>query len=218
MKIKFLYLFMFLISLFSFGIVRASSLPLLGKVIYIDAGHGGKDPGAISGNIYEKDINLELSFKLQEVLEKNGAIVYMTRYGDYDLSSNNTSLRKRSDLSRRVRIINESSADMYISIHLNALTSSSWSGAQVFYDDINEDNEKIAKVIQEQFKLDLKTNRDYKKITDRYMYERVNVKGVLIEAGFITNPNERYLLKQDNYQEKVANSICKAIIKYFENV
>jgi len=218
MKVKFFYLFIFLISIFSFGIVRASTLPLLGKVIYIDAGHGGKDPGAISGNIYEKDINLEISFKLQEVLEKNGAIVYMTRYGDYDLSGNNANLRKRSDLSRRVKIINESSADMYISIHLNALSSSSWSGAQVFYDDINEENEKIAKIMQEQFKSDLKTNRNYKKITDRYMYERVNVKGVLIEAGFITNSNERYLLKQDNYQEKIVNSTCKAIIKYFENV
>ena len=88
MKNKILFLFIFLFSLFTFGIVRASILPLFGKVIYLDPGHGGPDPGAVWGNIYESQINLEISLKLQEELEKNGAIVYLTRYGDYDLSVN----------------------------------------------------------------------------------------------------------------------------------
>lgn len=214
---KLYFLIFFFICLFSFGIVNAFSLPLLGKVIYIDPGHGGKDPGAISGNVFESTINLEISFKLQEVLEKKGAIVYLTRYGDYDLSSNNASLRKRSDLSRRANIINESQADMYISIHLNADTSSTWKGAQIFYEDVNDENEKIAKIFQEQFKSDLKTDRKYKKLSNQYMYKRIKVKGVLAEVGFITNPNERFLLKQSNYQYKIADSLSKAIIKYFTN-
>jgi len=215
MKSKFLVLMLFLICLFSYGIVNAFSLPLLGKVIYIDPGHGGKDPGALAGNIEEADINLEISFKLQEVLEKNGAIVYMTRYDDYDLSANNASLRKRSDLSRRANIINESNADMYISIHLNADTSSTWKGAQIFYDDVNSENEKIAKIMQEQLKIDLNTTRKYKKVTGDYLYQRVKIKGVLAEVGFITNPNERYLLKQSEYQYKIADSLSKGIITYF---
>lgn len=215
---KFLMLFLFLICLFSYGIVNALTLPLLGKVIYIDPGHGGKDPGAIAGNIEEADINLEISLKLQEILEKNGAIVYLTRYGDYDLSANNVSLRKRSDLSRRVNIINESNADMYISIHLNADTSTTWRGAQIFYDDVNGENKIIGNILQNQLKEDLNTSRELKKLTNQYMYKRIKIKGVLAEVGFITNPNERYLLKQQEYQYKIANSLCDGIVKYFTEV
>jgi len=218
MKSKLFMFLLFLICLFSYGLVNALSLPLFGKVIYIDPGHGGKDPGAIAGNIYESTINLEISFKLQELLEKNGAIVYMTRYGDYDLSANNTSLRKRSDLSRRVNIINESNADMYISIHLNADASTTWKGAQIFYSDINGENKVLGNILQNQLKDDLNTNRSLKKLTNQYMYKRIKVKGVLAEVGFITNPNERYLLKQQQYQYKIANSLCNGIINYFTKV
>ena len=109
-------LFLLIIFLCSFSFVRANTeeynLKLLGKVIYLDAGHGGLDPGTIYKNIYEKDINLEICKKLQELLEKEGAIVYQTRYGDYDLSKNYTGSRKKSDLNNRAKIINESGADM----------------------------------------------------------------------------------------------------------
>ena len=113
MKNKLFLLLLFFVCLFSYGIVRANTLPLLGKVIYIDPGHGGADPGALAGNLRESDINLEISFKLQEVLMKQGAIVYLTRTGDYDLAVNNASLRKRSDLSRRANIINSSNANIW---------------------------------------------------------------------------------------------------------
>ena len=215
MKNKILFLFIFLFSLFTFGIVRASILPLFGKVIYLDPGHGGPDPGAVWGNIYESQINLEISLKLQEELEKNGAIVYLTRYGDYDLSANNAMLRKRSDLSRRANIINKSGADLYLSIHLNADISSTWQGAQVFYDKVNDKNEKIAEVLQKQLCEDLNTKREHKNIQGQYLYSRVNVPGVLIEVGFISNPNERYLLRQQEYQQKVSKTITKGIINYF---
>ena len=141
MKNKLFFLLIFFISLYTIAIVRANNLPLLGKVIYLDPGHGGKDPGAVWDNIYESDINLEISLQIQEELEKNGAIVYLTRYGDYDLSANYAELRKRSDLSRRANIINRSQADVYLSIHLNSDISTTWKGAQVFYNTINEKNE-----------------------------------------------------------------------------
>ena len=102
-------------------------------------------------NVLEKDINLAISKRLEEELSSLGAIVYQTRYGDYDLSVTYASNRKRSDLSRRGNIINDSGCDLYLSIHLNAETSSTWRGAQVFYDNINEEKEKIAIIMQEEF-------------------------------------------------------------------
>lgn len=210
-------LLLFFLCLFSIGTVRALNLPLLGKVIYLDPGHGGIDPGALVGDIHEADINLQISLTLQEELEKNGAIVYLTRYGDYDLSVKNAISRKRSDLSRRANIINASHADLYLSIHLNADTSTIWYGAQVFYDTVNIQNEVLAKYLQEAYIEDLNTKREYKNIKGHYLYKRINIPGVLIEAGFITNPNDRYLLKTGKYQKKFSESTARAIENYFKN-
>lgn len=218
-KYKIYVVFLFFLSICAFGFVRASDndLQLLGKVIYIDAGHGGIDPGAVYKDIHEADINLKISMSLANLLEKNGAIVLLTRTGDYDLSVNNAVNRKRSDLSRRANIINESNGDLYISIHLNSIASSTWRGAQVFYDDINPKNEKLAKLLQNTLKKDLKSSREYKEMTDMYMYKRIKIPGVLVEVGFLSNDNERYLLLQKTYQDKVAKSLCGGIIEYFHS-
>ncbi len=211
-------LFLLILSLCSFSFVSANkseyNLELLGKVIYLDPGHGGADPGTIYKDIYEKDINLDICLKLEKVLESEGAIVYLTRYGDYDLSNNEYS-RKKSDLNNRARIINESKSDIYISIHLNSISSSTWRGAQVFYDDVNDKNIEIANLFQEQLKQDLKTTRKVKEISTMLMNRKINVPGILIEAGFLSNPNDRYLLRQDDYQYEISNSIKEGLIKYF---
>lgn len=220
LKYKFTVLLFLIIAMSSFSFVKADNqeFKLLGKVIYIDVGHGGLDPGAVYKDIYESHINLEISLTLAETLEKYGAIVYLTRYGDYDLAVNNTNNRKRSDLSRRANIINKSLCDMYISIHLNAESSATWRGAQVFYDDINSKNEEIAKVLQQVLKEDLNTKREYKEIKDKYLHKRVERPGVLVEVGFISNDNERYLLRQKTYQQKVSNSITRGVIEYFDSM
>lgn len=213
-----IYVFLFLtigILCFNYTYASNNSLPLLGKIIYIDPGHGGLDPGALYKTINEKDINLEISKKIEESLTRQGAIVYMTRYGDYDLSANNTINRKRSDLSRRSNIINRSNCDLYLSIHLNAETSSTWRGGQMFYDDINTKNKQIAEIFQKLFKEKLNSNREYKKVNDLYLQKRAKVPGILIEVGFLSNPNDRYLLKQDSYQSKVADVITEGVIEYF---
>lgn len=217
LKYKFYFLFVFVLFLCGYSFVQAdtSDLELLGKVIYIDPGHGGVDPGAVYKDIYESDINLEISLNLAETLEKYGAIVYLTRYGDYDLSVTNSINRKRSDLSRRANVINKSLCDMYISIHLNAESSSTWRGAQVFYDDINPKNEKIATIMQNVLKKDLKTKREYKKFSDKYLHKRVERPGILVEVGFLSNENERYLLRQKTYHQKVSNAITRGVIEYF---
>jgi len=121
-KYKIFMLFILIISLCTFSFVSANEkdFSLLGKVIYIDPGHGGLDPGAIYKDIEEATINLQISKNLVTMLEAEGAIVYLTRNDDYDLSVNNAVSRKRSDLSRRANIINRSMCDLYLSIHLNA--------------------------------------------------------------------------------------------------
>ena len=216
-KYRSFFIITLIISFLILNIIKAdsSALPLFGKVIYIDPGHGGLDPGALYGGIKEKYINLEISKKLEDRLTKLGAIVYLTRNGDYDLSAIRTSNRKRSDLSRRVNMINNSKCDLFLSIHLNAEDTNTWRGAQVFYDDINISNKKLANILQKQFKYDLKTSRKVKKVDNLYLQRRVKVPGVLIEVGFLSNANERYLLKNKSYQIKTVNSITKGLLTYF---
>ena len=218
LRYKITVLFILLISICTFNFVEAGTneLPLLGKVIYLDPGHGGLDPGAMYKNIKEKNINLKISKNLENRLTKLGAIVYLTRYDDYDLSVNNTINRKRSDLSRRGNIINKSDCDLFLSIHLNAENTGIWKGAQTFYNTNNKENKKIAELLQQQFKEDLNSKRKAKNKNDLYLQKRINRPGVLIEVGFLSNASERYLLKQEKYQDKVTLSIANALLKYFK--
>ena len=217
LRYKMCVLFLFIIGIctFSFFQVSANELPLIGKVIYLDAGHGGLDPGALYKNIKEKDINLEIVYKLKEVLESKGATIYLTRYGDYDLAVPNAMNRKRSDLSRRANIINDSKCDMYLSIHLNAESSSSWNGAQIFYDDVNNANQKLADIMEKEFIKNTSTKRKKQLVNDMYMYKRIEIPGILIEVGFISNPNDRYVLRQVWYQKKISNIITDGVLKFF---
>lgn len=189
-------------------------LPLSGKIIIIDPGHGGKDPGTISDKIHESDINLEISKQLEIELTKMGATVILTREGNYDLSTPNAKWRKKSDFDNRINLINNSKADLYISIHLNYLTDSKYYGAQVFYN--NAENQKIASSIQEILNNELNNDREIKKIPSRtYMYDKLNIPGVLIECGFLSNYKEKELLKTSEYQQKLAKIITKGIINYY---
>ncbi len=186
---------------------------LLNKTIIIDSGHGGKDGGSVVNGILEKNINLQISLKLKDILIKNGANVIMTRDGDYDLSSPNVNRRKKSDFDNRISLINNASADLYISIHLNYLSDSRYSGAQVFY---TKGNEYLAEIMQESLASYLKTKMPAKKLSNTiYMYKKLNVPGVLIECGFLSNEKERNLLITDKYQERIALAIIKGIISYY---
>ena len=212
---KMLSLFLILVIVFSFFKANAL-LPLSGKIIIVDQGHGGKDPGTVSNDIYESDINLKISKYLEYYLTINGASVILTRNGNYDLSSPNIYNRKRSDFDNRIKIINHSNADLYLSIHLNYLSDSSYYGPQIFYNKKQDNNEELAKVIQEYLNSKTNTKREIKKIPDRtYMYNKLNPPGVLIECGFLSNYQEREKLKSDKYQKKIAQYITEAIIKFY---
>ena len=186
---------------------------LLNKTIVIDSGHGGKDGGSVVDDVLEKNINLQIALKLREKLIKSGANVIMTRDGDFDLSSPNANRRKKSDFDNRISLINNAGADLYISIHLNYLSDSRYSGAQVFY---TKGNEYLAEIMQESLASYLKTKMPAKKLSDTiYMYKKLKVPGILIECGFLSNENERNLLISEKYQEQIALAIIKGIISYY---
>ena len=214
-KIFVLIFLLIFLCFFNYASAENKTLSLLSKVIYLDPGHGGADSGAFYKNIKESDVNLDITKKLMEALRKEGAIVYLTRYGDYDLAVNNAWNRKRSDLSRRANIINRSECDLYLSIHLNAEDSGTLYGAEVYYDTINPDNKKIAEIFQKIFKDKLNSNRDYKENSTKYLQRRVSRPGVLLEVGFLSNSSERALLTSDIYQNKIVNAIKEGINIYF---
>ena len=207
----------FFISIFCFSKVNAivNDYSLLGKSFYVDPGHGGRDSGAISSTFLEKDMNLNLSKKLAMALIGKGAIVYLTRDGDYDLS-NSTINKKRDDLYSRVKLINNSNCDMYISMHLNSSPSSKWNGIQIFYSNILKENKIIASTITDTMKINLNNVRDYKKENGYYMYSKLKVPGVLVEAGFISNKNDNYKIRQEEYQDILINNIVLGIESYYK--
>lgn len=214
-KYKTTLLIIFCLLVLSLQVISAQTLPLQDTIIMVDPGHGGRDSGTYYGKLYEKDINLEISKALEEELTKNGAIVYMTRTRDIDLSSIYDSAKKRGDLYRRLLKIKETKSDLYISIHINWYQNTSMKGAEVLYNSINENNEKLAKSIMKEFKTDLGSTRTIK-TTDLYMYRNTTTPGVLVECGYLSNPTERTLLQQENYQKKLAKSITNGIINYLK--
>ena len=213
--IKFsLILLIFSIITISILNVNASNLtfPLLGKIIYLDAGHGGVDKGATVKNVNEKDINLQIVYKLKETLTNAGATVYLTRKDDNDISNPNALYRKKSDFDNRIKLINNSNADLYISIHQNIYQNEKYKGPQVFY---VKDNKKLAENIQNTLNKYTKNNRKIKTINNTYMYKLLNKKGILIECGFLSNDYERSKLQTNTYQTELAKIITEGIITYF---
>ena len=209
-----LLLLLFLIIIISIFNVNASNLtfPLLGKTIYLDAGHGGVNNGATVNNVKEKDLNLQIVYKLKETLTSAGATVLLTRKDDNDISNPNALYRKKSDFDNRIKLINNSNADLYISIHQNIYQNKKYSGPQVFY---VKDNQKLAEIIQNTLNKYLNTKRKVKTINNTYMYKLLKKKGILIECGFISNDNERYKLKTEEYQLKLSKIITEGIITYY---
>jgi len=188
----------------------------LGKIVYLDPGHGGRDSGTVYKNIYEKDINLIMTKKIEKYLTAKGMIVYLTRETDTDLSTT-TKNKKRSDLTNRAKLINESKANLYVSIHLNYIANSKWKGLQIFYTNKNKENKNIASSITTYLKSISSNIREPKENNTYYMYKQITKPGILIELGFLSNPNDRYRLTKDEYQEELAINIANAIEIYLLN-
>ncbi len=212
-------LIMIIAVIFSIAIISKvyanTKTPLSGKVIYLDPGHGGIDSGTTYKKIYEKDLNLLLSKKLASSLESHGATVYLTREKDKDLSLNNAKNRKRSDLATRAYLINKTNPDMYISIHLNYISNTKWKGLQIFYNNRIKENEIIATKLTKYIREKTYNVKDPKLNNTYYMYKHINTPGVLIELGFLSNPDDRYRLTHEEYQDKLIDNLTYAIELYF---
>ncbi len=192
--------------------VSVFSMPTGKKIIVIDAGHGGFDPGMVKGKTEEKDINLEIAKKLQAYLEQSGSVVMMTRVEDKALAST-----KSGDMRNRKYVTNGSKADILVSIHQNSYPSASVRGVQVFYYE-SEKSKQLAQFIQDEVKrvANPSNKRDPKEGSGYYVLRSTTMPAVIVECGFLSNANDKYLLQQDEYQEKIAWGIYLGIIKYFE--
>lgn len=216
LKYKTLLIIIFLLLVLSLQVISAQELPLMDTIIMVDPGHGGRDSGTMYQNILEKDINLEISKVLEKRLTELGAIVYLTRTQDVDLSSIYDSGKKRGDLYRRLLLIKKKQSDLYLSIHINWYQNSANKGAEVLYNSINSKNELLATAIMDEFREILGSKREVKP-TDLYMYRNTTTPGVLIECGYLSNPSERSLLQDEKYQQKIADAITKGVITYLKN-
>ena len=188
------------------------------KTIVIDAGHGGFDPGKIGVNkALEKDINLSIALKLEKLLKKDYKVV-MTRTTDVGLYQQTDRNKKSADLRKRVEIINESNAELTISIHQNSFGQESSKGAQVFYHASSTEGKILADTMQEQIKETIAdgNHRVAKENNSYYLLKKTEKPIIIIECGFLSNAAEAELLLQEDYQDKMAKAIKQGVKKYLE--
>lgn len=201
--------------------VATMATPVSSNTIIIDAGHGGEDGGAVSNNgISEAEINLKIALKLQQLLEQSGSNVVLTRSDNnaiYDIDKKTLREKKNSDIRNRVRIGNNSSADIFVSIHLNKIPENQYYGWQTFFKDGNEDGKRLANCIQNNLNetIQKENKRTPLKINNVYVIKHVEIPTVIVECGFLSNPEEERQLQQEEYQTKLAWGIYNGIMEFF---
>jgi len=193
-----------------------------GRRIVIDAGHGGRDPGAVGRTgLQEKVITLDIARRLKRLFSRVGVYVVMTREADIDYSDvaegnpvPGELTQKRRDLLHRIRMVNQSKADLLLSIHVNSFPQSIWSGAQCFYDLRYPASKAAARCIQEQLVEKLGPNRRKALAADYMLLKSTDLPSVTVEVGFISNPREEQLLATAEYRERLAEAIFLGTIIY----
>lgn len=202
-------------------VVETVALPVSNKTIILDAGHGVPDEGAESSHgTTEAETNLKIALKVQNLLEQSGSTVILTRSdenGIYDVDKTTLKQKKISDIRNRVKIGNESSADIFVSIHLNKIPQQQYWGWQTFYKDGNEQGKKLATSIQNNLNeaIQKENKRVPMKIDNIYIIKNVEIPTTIVECGFLSNPEEEKQLLEDEYQDRLAWGIYNGIIDYF---
>lgn len=189
-------------------------------IITIDPGHGGFDPGKVSSDgLYEKDINLQISMYLAQILQERGYTVFLTRTTDQSLDSPGVSHRKSSDLNNRVNMAAENNSDLLVSIHGNSFSDTSVHGAQVFYYEGSEEGKQLASFIQTSIRenADTENSRDIKGNSQYLLLEKSTCTSVIVEYGFLSNPSEIARLSTSAYQEQMADAIATGIENYLND-
>ena len=192
--------------------VGASSGAKNGKVVVIDAGHGGIDGGVVgaSTGTKESDINLSIARSLRHFLSSKGYDVIMTRSSTDGLYGMATKNRKLKDMEERKRIINEARPDLVVSVNQNSFPRSNQTGAQVFYAPKSEEGKRISDIMQSILNANLNSDREAKQ-GDYFILQCSEFPSMLVECGFLSTPEEEKLLVSAAYQEKVAYSIFTGI-------
>lgn len=188
------------------------------RVVVIDVGHGGKDPGKVGVNqVLEKDINLQVALKLEKFLQQSDLMVILTRRDDGGLYDEDADNKKVQDMRRRIQLIEEVNADLVVSIHQNSYKDGSVRGPQCFFYNGSEEGEKIAGLLQEQLNegLEVERPREAKANDSYYMLKKSTVPTVIAECGFLSNQEEALLLENEVYQEKLAWNLYLGIQRYF---
>ncbi len=186
--------------------------------ILVDAGHGGMDTGT-SGHdgTAEKDLNLAIAFRLKELLQGCGFRVIMTRENDALIGAGDAQTirgRKQQDLSARLALTESESPCVLLSIHQNHYTDGKYDGAQVFYTPNHEENQLLAKAIQNRIRTHLQPNNDRKVKTvgsEIYLLHHCQNPAVMVECGFMSNEKELSYLKEEEYQSKMAFCIAMGL-------
>ena len=201
--------------------VPTVSLPVAGKTLVIAAGHGVPDEGAQSSSgTTEAETNLKIALKVQNLLEQSGSTVILTRSDEnaiYDLDKKTLKEKKISDIRNRVKIGNEASADIFVSIHLNKIPQSQYWGWQCFYREDDVEGTRLAKTLQDSLNksIEKENKRVAMKIDNVYIIKHVEIPIAIVECGFLSNPEEEQLLLTDEYQDKLAWGIYTGIMDYF---
>lgn len=213
--------FLLLFGMFPFGRESAKIVAELKEsknfTVVIDAGHGGDDPGKVGvHNEEEKVINLQIAKLLQKELEYVGIRVVMTRETDADLADEDASNKKRQSLQRRCELAVEENPDCVVSIHQNSYTDASVKGAQVFYYSSSEEGKRLAEILQQCLveEVDPENHRLAKGNNSYYLLKKMVSPTVIVECGFLSNPEEARLLSTEEYQKQIAKAIAKGIEKY----
>ena len=189
--------------------------------IVIDPGHGGEDGGAVScTGTPESTYNLDISRRLRDLLNLLGYKTTMIRETDISVYTKGDTLaqKKASDLKERVNLVNETDGAVLISVHQNYFSDSQYSGAQVFYAK-TDGSQELAEELQAEFvsKLNPGSRRQAKKSSGIYLMERINCRGILVECGFLSNPQEEKKLKDVSYQKALCSVIAATVSRYLSN-
>ena len=185
------------------------------KIITLDPGHGGSDPGAIGASgLKEKQITLEISMRVKELLEKEGAKVFMTRTTDKDVYAPNAS--DRAELQARVNVAEKHNSDLFLSLHINSSVNKSVGGFSSYYYPKTDNDLKIAKTIQDKFAKNFGVDNLGVRQANFYVVKRCSMPATLLEMCFISNPKEEKLMKSKWFQKKTARLIVEGVKDYFD--
>lgn len=207
---------MFLLTFAFSHIVAVSASGYNGITIVLDAGHGGRDGGSVGVNgTIEKEINLKYTLALKEKLVSAGYRVELTRKTDDGLYLESAKNKKMSDLNARMEIIKRANPNLVISIHMNSFSSPSAHGASTYYRSGDESGQIVSDLIQQSLNTYLGAPSTKGKVGDYYILNESYYTAVLIECGFLSNPEEERLLNTDEYLEKFVDAVYNAILLYF---